>query len=245
MVAQRPFLQPGHRPFGPATGPSASWAGTRIVEFGAGAAGPIATRYFAEHGATVIRIESASRPDFLRARGPRLRATCSTRSTRASGPSPSTSSTPRATPWRSASSSSGPTPSSRTSPPRPCRGLGLAHADLVGRPAGPRDGRAPASTARPGRTATTPASAARARRCPGFNYLTGWPDREPVGPFGTITDSLAPRFVATALAAALLHQRRHRRGRVRRREPSRVRGVDAVGLAAAVQAGRRHRRAAG
>ena len=23
----------------------------------------------------------------------------------------------------------------------------------------------------------------------GFNYLTGWPDREPVGPFGTITDS--------------------------------------------------------
>jgi crotonobetainyl-CoA:carnitine CoA-transferase CaiB-like acyl-CoA transferase len=41
----------------------------------------------------------------------------------------------------------------------------------------------------------------------GFNYLTGWPDREPIGPFGTITDSLAPRFVATALAAALLHRR--------------------------------------
>ena len=30
----------------------------------------------------------------------------------------------------------------------------------------------------------------------GYNLLTGWPDREPVGPFGTITDSLAPRFVA-------------------------------------------------
>jgi len=41
----------------------------------------------------------------------------------------------------------------------------------------------------------------------GFNYLTGWPDREPIGPYGTITDSLAPRFVATALAAALLHRR--------------------------------------
>ncbi len=38
--------------------------------------------------------------------------------------------------------------------------------------------------------------------------MTGWPDREPVGPFGTITDSLAPRFVATALAAGLHHQRR-------------------------------------
>src|SRR5206468_12211092 len=27
-----------------------AWAGTKILEFGAGAAGPIATRYFAEHG---------------------------------------------------------------------------------------------------------------------------------------------------------------------------------------------------
>ena len=46
----------------------------------------------------------------------------------------------------------------------------------------------------------------------GYNLLTGWPDREPVGPFGTITDSLAPRFVATALAAGLLHLRRTGRG---------------------------------
>src|SRR5207249_12002094 len=43
-----------------------AWAGTRILEFGSGAAGPIATRYFAEHGATVLRIESRVRPDFLR-----------------------------------------------------------------------------------------------------------------------------------------------------------------------------------
>ncbi|MGH9025421.1 MAG: CoA transferase, partial [Acidimicrobiia bacterium] len=43
-----------------------AWAGVNILEFGAGAAGPIATRYFAEHGATVLRVESRSRPDFLR-----------------------------------------------------------------------------------------------------------------------------------------------------------------------------------
>jgi crotonobetainyl-CoA:carnitine CoA-transferase CaiB-like acyl-CoA transferase len=42
----------------------------------------------------------------------------------------------------------------------------------------------------------------------GFNLLTGWPDRAPVGPYATITDSLAPRFVAAALAAGLLHHRR-------------------------------------
>ena len=44
----------------------AAWEGTNIVEFGSGAAGPIATRYFVEHGATVLRVESRSRPDFLR-----------------------------------------------------------------------------------------------------------------------------------------------------------------------------------
>jgi benzylsuccinate CoA-transferase BbsF subunit len=46
----------------------------------------------------------------------------------------------------------------------------------------------------------------------GYNALTGWPDREPVGPYGTITDSLAPRYVATALAAGLHYRRRTGRG---------------------------------
>jgi benzylsuccinate CoA-transferase BbsF subunit len=46
----------------------------------------------------------------------------------------------------------------------------------------------------------------------GFNILTGWPDRDPLGPYGTITDSLAPRFAATALAAGLLYHRRTGRG---------------------------------
>jgi benzylsuccinate CoA-transferase BbsF subunit len=41
----------------------------------------------------------------------------------------------------------------------------------------------------------------------GFNLLTGWADGRPVGPYATITDSLAPRFVAAALAAGLLHHR--------------------------------------
>src|SRR5206468_8316207 len=44
----------------------------------------------------------------------------------------------------------------------------------------------------------------------GFNHLTGWPDREPLGPYGTITDSLAPRFSAAAILAAL--HARHRTG---------------------------------
>jgi benzylsuccinate CoA-transferase BbsF subunit len=46
----------------------------------------------------------------------------------------------------------------------------------------------------------------------GYNFLTGWPDREPVGPYGTITDSLSPRFTATALAAGLLYRWRTGKG---------------------------------
>src|SRR5262249_34060630 len=42
----------------------------------------------------------------------------------------------------------------------------------------------------------------------GLNPPPGWPGREPVGPFGTITDSLSPRFAALLLASALLHRGR-------------------------------------
>jgi len=41
----------------------------------------------------------------------------------------------------------------------------------------------------------------------GFNHVTGWPDREALGPYAAITDSLSPRFACSALLAALLHRR--------------------------------------
>ena len=63
----------------------------------------------------------------------------------------------------------------------------------------------------------------------GYNFLTGWPDREPVGPHGTITDSLAPRFVATALAAGAAVPPAHRARRVPRRVAGR--GRDLLALA--------------
>jgi benzylsuccinate CoA-transferase BbsF subunit len=42
----------------------------------------------------------------------------------------------------------------------------------------------------------------------GFNHLTGWPDGPAHGPYATITDSLSPRYVAVAIAAALWRRRR-------------------------------------
>jgi benzylsuccinate CoA-transferase BbsF subunit len=37
----------------------------------------------------------------------------------------------------------------------------------------------------------------------GFQYIVGWPDRPPIGPFGPYTDYVAPRLALVALLAAL------------------------------------------
>ncbi|MEM7097209.1 MAG: CoA transferase [Pseudomonadota bacterium] len=42
----------------------------------------------------------------------------------------------------------------------------------------------------------------------GFYEITGWPDREPAGPFGAYTDYIAPRYNAMAVMAALDYKRR-------------------------------------
>ena len=42
----------------------------------------------------------------------------------------------------------------------------------------------------------------------GFYEITGWDDRPPAGPFNAYTDTVAPRFLATTLIAALDHRRR-------------------------------------
>jgi benzylsuccinate CoA-transferase BbsF subunit len=48
----------------------------------------------------------------------------------------------------------------------------------------------------------------------GFNHLTGEVDGEAVGPYATITDSLSPRYVGVGVAAALWRLRRSGRGGV-------------------------------
>ncbi len=42
----------------------------------------------------------------------------------------------------------------------------------------------------------------------GLHYITGWPDRPPAGPSGPYTDVIAPRYTVAALAAAVLERRR-------------------------------------
>lgn len=208
-LGPRPAAPPPSPPPAPGTG---AWAGTRLLELGSGAAGPIATRYFAEHGATVVRIESRTRPDFLRvyALGPdnphgldgapmfdalnvgklsiaidlkhpegRELALC-------------------LVDWADAVA--------ENFAPKALAGLGLAYDQLVER----KPDLVMVSACLNGQTGPHrdyPGFGGQGAALAGFNFLTGWPDREPIGPYGTITDSLAPRFVATALAAGLLHRR--------------------------------------
>ena len=180
-----------------------AWSGTRILEFGAGAAGPIATRYFAEHGATVLRVESGSRPDFLRI-GQYAdmfdALNCGKRSVTLNLKHPDGHALAKRliTEWADAVQ--------ENFAPRAMRGLGLSYDGLVA----DKPDLVMISACLNGQTGPHrdyPGFGGQGAALSGFNYLTGWPDREPIGPYGTITDSLAPRFVATALAGALLHHR--------------------------------------
>ena len=197
--------------------PSGAWAGTKILEFGAGAAGPIALRYFAEQGATVVRVESRSRPDFLRTYGlgpgnpcglegsdmfdslnvGKLGVTLNLKHPEGAAIAR------RLLQWADAVA--------ENFAPRAMRGLGLDYGSLVTE----KPDLVMASSCLQGQTGPHkdyPGFGGQGSALGGYNFLTGWPDREPLGPFGTITDSLAPRFVATALAAGLLYHRRTGRG---------------------------------
>jgi crotonobetainyl-CoA:carnitine CoA-transferase CaiB-like acyl-CoA transferase len=205
------------RPVRPGSAPAPAWEGTKILEFGSGAAGPIATRYFAEHGAMVVRVESTSRPDFLRAYalGPKnphgldgapmfdalnvgkQSVTLDLKSDEGRALAI------RLVHWADAVS--------ENFAPKAMRGLGLDYDTL----AADKPDLVMVSACLNGQTGPHkdyPGFGGQGAALAGFNHLTGWPDREPVGPFGTITDSLAPRFVATALAAGLLYRRRTGKG---------------------------------
>ena len=210
------------RPASPSGGglsgaPSPAWAGTKLLEFGTGAAGPIAVRYFAEHGATVVRIESRSRPDFLRTYGNvpgnpcglegsdmfdsvnvgKLGVTLNLKHPEG------VALAKRLVQWADGLA--------ENFAPRAMRSFGLDYSSLCEE----KPDLVMVSSCLQGQTGPHrdyPGFGGQGSALGGYNFLTGWPDREPIGPYGTITDSLAPRFVASALAAGLLYRRRTGRG---------------------------------
>jgi len=200
--------------------------GVRILEFGGGAAGPLATRYFAEYGADIVRVESARRADFLRLLpfvGARQR-----------GEAPAAGPDFDASPMFAALNPDKRSVSLDLSQPR---GVELAlrlaaWADIVTENFSPgvmerlglgwetlnegRDDLIMVSGCLFGQTGpqrSYPGFGGQGSAIAGFNHLTGWPDREAVGPYATITDSLSPRFIGVLLAGALRERRRTGRGR--------------------------------
>jgi crotonobetainyl-CoA:carnitine CoA-transferase CaiB-like acyl-CoA transferase len=218
-VDDAPDWSPAATALGSASAASAgpAWEGLKLVEFGSGAAGPIATRYFAEHGATVVKVESRSRPDFLRiyALGPgnphglegsplftalnvgKRSITLDLKN--AEGQALAR----RLILWADAVL--------ENFAPRAMRGFGLDYETL----ARERPDLVMISSCMNGQTGPQrnyPGFGAQGAALSCWNFVTGWPDREPIGPYGTITDSLSPRFAAVAIAAAVLHRRRTGRG---------------------------------
>src|SRR5262249_20961320 len=190
----------------------------RILDVGSGRPGPSACRYFVEQGATVRGVKSATRPDFLRvyALGPKnphglegsdlfdaLNVGKRDVTLNLKHPDAVAIVKRLVVEWADAVS--------ENFAPRAMKGFGLDYEslaalrpDLVVTPA--------CLNGQPGPYKVYPGFGSQGSALSGFPFLTGWPDLEPVGPHGTITDSLAPRYVATALAAGLLYRRRTGRG---------------------------------
>ncbi len=194
------------------------YAGLNVLELGSGAAGPVATRYFAEQGARVVRVESAARPDFLRA----LFLTKDSKHGLDGSPMYVLLNPEKESVAIDMRSEAGVALVKRL----------VAWADVVAENFSPgvmakwgldaegihaiRPDAIVVSGCLFGQTGPQrkyPGFGGQGSAIAGFNHLTGWPDREAHGPYGTITDSLAPRFVAVALAAALLERKRTGRGR--------------------------------
>ncbi len=214
-AADAPPSGPGTRAWKPGM---PAWAGVNIIEFGSGAAGPIATRYFVEHGATVLRVESRARPDFLRmmAIGPKnplgvegsemydgLNVGKRNVTLNLKHPESVALVKRLIVEWADAIA--------ENYAPRAMRNFGLDYDSLVEI----KPDVVMISACLNGQTGPHkdyPGFGGQGAALAGYNWLTGWPDLEPVGPYGTITDSLAPRYVATALAAGLHAHRRTGKG---------------------------------
>jgi crotonobetainyl-CoA:carnitine CoA-transferase CaiB-like acyl-CoA transferase len=192
-------------------GPDA-FEGLKVLEFGAGAAGPFAACFLADHGATVVRVESKTRPDFLRIldlsaknrsletnplfalfNRNKLGITLNLKHPRACELAL------RLADWADVVM--------ENFAPGTMEKFGLTYVDIANR----RPDIVMVSTCLHGQTGpekSYPGFGGQGSALSGFNHLCGWPDREPVGPAGTITDSLSPRYAALAVMAGLLHRQR-------------------------------------
>ncbi|MFC1822676.1 CaiB/BaiF CoA transferase family protein, partial [Thermodesulfobacteriota bacterium] len=197
--------------------PVKTFEGLKIAEFAWQLVGPLTSRYFADHGATVVRVESHNRPDTLRMVTPFAGDRVSVDSSMFYG--------------RGGANKYGISIDlNHPNGQKLARKL-IQLADIMSESFSPgvmerwgldydsvtkfRPDIIYLSTSMQGRSGPHTAYAGfgqSACALSGFSEVSGWPDRMPAPPYGAYTDYLCPRFNAAALIAALEYRQRTGKG---------------------------------
>jgi crotonobetainyl-CoA:carnitine CoA-transferase CaiB-like acyl-CoA transferase len=197
--------------------PRVALEGLKVLDFTWVYAGPAATRYLADYGATVIRIESTKKIDALRTGGPfkdghagidrsanylnanvgkyGLALNLSTTEAREVAM--------RLVQWADVVI--------ENFSPKAMRAWGMDYESLRK----VNSGLVMVSTCLNGQSgphAMLAGYGTMAACLAGFGEMTGWPDRPPAAPFLAYTDYTSPKFIVAALLAAIEHKRRTGQG---------------------------------
>ncbi|MEM7080140.1 MAG: CoA transferase [Pseudomonadota bacterium] len=195
------------------SGDSLPFAGLKVTDFAWVGVGPISSKYLADHGADVVRIESESRPDVLRAGGPFKDNEPGINRSQFYGDfntSKKSIALDMKSPDAIALAKKLIVESDvmiESFAPGAIGRMGLGYEEV--RKLNP--GLIMISTCLMGQTGPAANLAGygyHAAAIAGFYEVTGWPDMAPLGPWLAYTDTIAPRFISTLLAAALDHRRR-------------------------------------
>ena len=203
-------------PIGPGDG-ELPFAGLKVVDFAWVGVGPISTKFLADHGATVVRVESESRPDVLRGGVPAKDGILGLNRSQFFGDfntsklsitldmkhAEAREIARRLVEWADVFVES--------FAPGAIGRMGLGYDEVKKL----NPGIVMISTCLMGQTGPARSLAGygyHTAAIAGFYEITGWPDRPPCGPWVAYTDTIAPRFVTTVLAAALDHRRRTGQG---------------------------------
>ena len=191
--------------------------GIKVLDFCWVAVGPMTTRYLAEYGATVIRVESGKRPETLRRAAPFKDGISGiNRSgyfasynpnkygiTIDMGHARAKELVLRLVSWANLVT--------ENFTPGTMERWGLGYEDLQAiNPAIVMY--STSMLGRGGPMERQPGFGPVLSSLAGLTHITGWPDRDPVNPYGAYTDFIGPRFAVASILAALDYKRRTGKG---------------------------------
>ena len=199
------------------TGNQLPFEGLKVADFSWVWVGPTSTKYLADHGATVVRVETKLRPDIVRAIGPYKDKEVGPNRTHAFNDTNTSKLgvtldlktaegldiAKRIIKWADVYVES------FTSGTMNELGIGYETAKEL------NPSIIMVSTCLMGQTGPASAFAGygfHAGSVAGFYEITGWPDLPPAGPFTAYTDAIAPRMLASTIMAAVDHRRRTGQG---------------------------------